>query len=213
MKDSIKFNLEKEGFSARVAENGDDGLKLIDTEYFDLIVLDLMLPGVNGLDICRKVRVEKAVPIVILTARDSDVDKIIGLEMGADDYMTKPFNMRELIARIGAVLRRAEKSTQQDGAGVIRAGEICIDEERHEVIVRGEVVDLPLIEYKLLLTFLKNPGKALPRKLLLHSAWEGDFYGQEKTLDVHIRRVREKVEKDPSHPEHIKTIRGCRLPI
>jgi two-component system response regulator RegX3 len=145
--------------------------------------------------------------VIILTARDSDVDKILGLEMGADDYVTKPFNMRELVARVRAVLRRSRVDPGGAG-GRLEAGDIVVDRARHEVMVGGSVVDIPLMEYRLLEIFLENPGKALARNYLINKAWEGDFYGQAKTLDVHIRRLREKIEGDPARPERIITVRG-----
>jgi two-component system response regulator RegX3 len=162
----------------------------------------------DGMEICREVRRVGSTPIVMLTAKDSDVDKILGLEMGADDYVTKPFNMRELLARIKAVLRRVAAEEEKPQRKRLEAGDIVIDEERHEVTVGGKVVEMPLMEYRLLEIFMKNPGKALPREYLISQAWGGDFYGQTKTLDVHIRRLREKVEDDPAAPGHIITVRG-----
>ena len=208
MAEAVRFNLEKEGYEVDIALDGETGWKMFEAGPYDIIILDLMLPGMDGMEICRQVRQEGSTPIIMLTAKDSDVDKILGLEMGADDYMTKPFNMRELLARIKAVLRRAAAEEKRPPRRRMEAGDIVIDEERHEVMVSGEVVEMPLMEYRLLEIFMKNPGKALPRGYLISQAWGGDFYGQTKTLDVHIRRLREKVEKDPAAPMHIVTVRG-----
>jgi two-component system, OmpR family, response regulator RegX3 len=208
MAEAVRFNLEKEGYEVEIALDGESGWKMYESGSYDLIVLDLMLPGMDGMEICREVRRVGSTPIVMLTAKDSDVDKILGLEMGADDYVTKPFNMRELLARIKAVLRRVAAEEEKPQRKRLEAGDIVIDEERHEVTVGGKVVEMPLMEYRLLEIFMKNPGKALPREYLISQAWGGDFYGQTKTLDVHIRRLREKVEDDPAAPVHIITVRG-----
>ncbi len=207
MAEAVKFSLEKEGFTVATAFDGKAGLELFQSIHPDLILLDLMLPGMDGLEVCRIIRRESPVPIIMLTAKDSDVDKIVGLEMGADDYVTKPFNVRELVARVRAVLRRGASGEREAGR-LLERGNIAIDEERHEVQVGGRVIEMPPMEYRLLELFLKNPGKALAREYLIAKAWGGDFYGQTKTLDVHIRRLREKVEADPANPEHIKTVRG-----
>ncbi len=208
MAEAVRFNLEKEGYEVEIALDGESGWKMYEGGSYDLIVLDLMLPGMDGMEICREVRRVGSTPIVMLTAKDSDVDKILGLEMGADDYVTKPFNMRELLARIKAVLRRVAAEEDKPQRKRLEAGDIVVDEERHEVTVGGKVVEMPLMEYRLLEIFMKNPGKALPREYLISQAWGGDFYGQTKTLDVHIRRLREKVEDDPATPGHIVTVRG-----
>jgi two-component system response regulator RegX3 len=208
MAEAIEFNLSKEGFEVDIALDGEAGYRKCEDEEYDLIILDLMLPGMDGMEVCRRVRKEKTTPVIILTAKDADVDKILGLEMGADDYVTKPFNMRELVARVRAVLRRTSIEQAEEAQERVEIGEIVIDGERHEVIVDGEVVDMPLMEYRLLELFMRNPGKALARDYLIGRAWGGDFYGQTKTLDVHIRRLREKIEKDPANPEHIITVRG-----
>jgi two-component system response regulator RegX3 len=206
--EAVEFSLEKEGFDVDIALDGENGWRMCEDGSYDLILLDLMLPGIDGMEVCRRIRREQATPVIMLTAKDSDVDKILGLEMGADDYVTKPFNMRELVARVRAVLRRAGTETAESRGDRLEVGDIVIDKERHEVAVRGDVVDMPLMEYRLLELFLRNPGKALAREYLLNKAWEGDFYGQTKTLDVHIRRLREKIERDPANPEHIITVRG-----
>lgn len=208
MAEAVSFNLEKEGYEVDIALDGESGWRMYEGESYDLIILDLMLPGMDGMEICREIRKAGSTPIVMLTAKDSDLDKVLGLEMGADDYVTKPFNMRELLARIKAVLRRAVAEEGKAPHKRLEAGNIVIDEERHEVTVNGEVVEMPLMEYRLLEIFMRNKEKALPREYLISQAWGGDFYGQTKTLDVHIRRLREKVEKDPANPVHIVTVRG-----
>lgn len=208
--EAVQFSLEKEGYEVDIALDGERGWEMISGGGYDLILLDLMLPGVEGMEICRRVRSSGSTPVIMLTAKDSDVDKILGLEMGADDYVTKPFNMRELLARVRAVLRRAggEGEAAESRGRRLEAGDVVLDTERHEVTVGGRVVEMPLMEYRLLELFMRNPGKALGREYLLNKAWEGDFYGQTKTLDVHIRRLREKIEKDPANPRHIITVRG-----
>jgi two-component system response regulator RegX3 len=206
--EAVEFSLEKEGYEVDIALDGESGWRMYEGGGYDLILLDLMLPGMDGMEICRRIRQESVTPVIMLTAKDSDIDKILGLEMGADDYVTKPFNMRELLARIRAVLRRVKPGESEGSGDRLQVGDIYIDRERHEVIVDGAVVEMPLMEYRLLELFLRNPGKALAREYLLNKAWEGDFYGQTKTLDVHIRRLREKIEKDAAKPQRIITVRG-----
>lgn len=206
--EAVAFSLEKEGFRVDIALDGESGWRRCRGGGYDLVLLDLMLPGVDGMEICRRLRKESDIPVIMLTAKDSDVDKVLGLEMGADDYVTKPFNMRELLARVKAVLRRWAREQEEAGGGLLRAGDIVLDRERHEVKVGGRVVEMPLMEYRLLELFMRHPGKALPREYLLSQVWEGDYYGQSKTLEVHIRRLREKIEADPSHPSRIITVRG-----
>jgi two-component system response regulator RegX3 len=208
MGEAISFSLRKEGYDVEIALDGELGWELCKKGDYDIILLDLMLPKMDGMEICRRLRQESSIPIIMLTAKDSDLDKVLGLEMGADDYITKPFNMRELTARVKAVLRRAQAERAAEHKGRLKLGNIAIDEERHEVMVGSRVVEMPLMEYRLLEIFMRNPGKALPRSYLLAQAWGGDFYGQTKTLDVHIRRLREKIEKNPAQPEHIITVRG-----
>jgi two-component system response regulator RegX3 len=206
--EAVEFSLQKEGYEVDIALDGESGWTKYEKGSYDLILLDLMLPGVDGMEICRRIGRQGVTPVIMLTAKDSDVDKILGLEMGADDYVTKPFNMRELVARVKAVLRRVRSGEPERAGGRLQVGNIVIDGERHEVVVDGSVVDMPLMEYRLLELFMRNPGKALAREYLLNKAWEGDFYGQTKTLDVHIRRLREKIEIDPANPERIITVRG-----
>ena len=206
--EAVAFSLEKEGYQVDIALDGESGWRKCREGEYDLVLLDLMLPGMDGMEICRELRKESEIPVIMLTARDSDVDKVLGLEMGADDYVTKPFNMRELVARVKAVLRRSEGKKGGKEEARLQAGEIVLDRERHEVTVRGRVVEMPLMEYRLLELFLRHPGKALPREYLISQVWEGDYYGQSKTLDVHIRRLREKIEEDPARPSRIVTVRG-----
>lgn len=206
--EAVRFSLEKEGYRVDIALDGERGWKMCEEGGYDLVLLDLMLPGMDGMEICRRLRSKGGTPVIMLTARDSDVDKILGLEMGADDYVTKPFNMRELLARVKAVLRRYQAAEKEEKKDLLQAGEILLDRERHEVRVKGVVVDMPLMEYRLLELFLRHPGKALSREYLINKVWEGDFYGQSKTLDVHVRRLREKIEEDPTRPRRIITVRG-----
>ncbi|MHB8780010.1 MAG: response regulator [Candidatus Geothermincolia bacterium] len=207
MAEAVRFSLEKEGFSVRLAADGETALRLFDERAPDIMLLDLMLPVLDGMEVCRRIRKQSAVPIIMLTARDADVDKIVGLELGADDYITKPFNMRELIARVSAVLRRTA-SAGSDEAACITRGPLVLDRDRHEVRLDGDAVRLSPMEYRLLELFMQHPGKVLAREYLIAKGWGGDFYGQTKTLDVHIRRLREKIEEDSAHPRHIVTVRG-----
>jgi two-component system, OmpR family, response regulator RegX3 len=208
MAEAIAFSLRKEGYQVDIALDGERGWQMCSKGDYDIILLDLMLPKLDGLEICRRLRQDSSTAIIMLTAKDSDLDKVLGLEMGADDYITKPFNMRELAARVKAVLRRVQAEQASERGGRLVMGNITIDEERHEVTVGPHIVEMPLMEYRLLEIFMKNPGKALPRSYLIGRAWGGDFYGQTKTLDVHIRRLREKIERNPAKPQHIITVRG-----
>jgi len=208
MAEAIKYSLGKEGYEADIATDGDFGLEMFLKGSYDLLILDLMLPGLDGLEICKSVRRAGGTPVIILTAKDAEVDKVVGLELGADDYVTKPFGMRELIARVKALLRRTSVDTTEQEPTLIEAGDVAIALERHEVVVRGKVVDVPPIEFRLLNLFIKNQGKVLSRDYLISAGWQGEFYGQSKSLDVHIRRLREKIEQDPATPHHIITVRG-----
>lgn len=208
MADAVKFSFEKEGLEVDIASDGEEGLRLFEDSAYDLIILDLMLPGVDGLEICRKVRQAGETPVIMLTAKDSETDRVLGLEMGADDYVTKPFSMRELLARVRAVLRRAHAPSPENDPLLLDGGGITIDTERHEVTVRGRVVEVPLTEYRLLELFLKNKGKVLSREYLIAAGWAGEFYGQSKGLDVHIRRLRQRIEEDPASPSYVVTVRG-----
>lgn len=205
--EALEYTLIKEGYDVKLAFDGASGLRQFEADGADLVLLDLMLPEVDGLEVCRTIRSKSSVPILILTAKDSDIDEILGLEMGADDYVTKPFNTRKLVARIKAVLRRAETGEEQS-VGRLECNDLVIDREKHEVYKKGEIVNLTPLEYRLLEALMRRPGKALSREFLLNQVWEGDFYGSPKTLDVHVRHLREKIEDDPGNPCYIETVRG-----
>ena len=211
VRESVGYALEQEGFAVTLATDGDDAAdKLGNGEIpFDLLILDIMMPGRSGLDLCRDVRGRSAVPIILLTAKDAEVDKVVGLEVGADDYVTKPYRLRELVARMRAVLRRAPRDRNGDASGeVLEVGDVTLDPERHEVVIRGDHVQLPLKEFELLELLLDNAGRVLTRETLIDRVWGSDYVGDTKTLDVHIKRLRSKVEDDPSSPSRIVTIRG-----
>jgi two-component system response regulator RegX3 len=208
--EAISFLLGKEGYESAVAENGRIALDLFKSNDFDLVLLDLMIPEISGIDVCRTIRTTSSVPIIMLTAKDSEVDKVVGLELGADDYVTKPYSSRELVARIKAVLRRG---VPDDGAAASHSGihsvaGIRMDIERHQVTVNGNLIPLPLKEFELLEFLLRNEGRVLTRGQLIDRVWGGDYYGDTKTLDVHIKRLRSKIEVDPANPVLIQTIRG-----
>ncbi len=204
--DALSFMLRKEGFAVSVATSGPDALGQFDREPADLILLDLMLPGMSGTDVCRTIRARSRVPIIMVTAKDSEIDKVLGLELGADDYVTKPFSSRELVARIRAVLRR--NVDDFDDSPVVEAGPVRIDPERHQVSVDGQVVSMPLKEFDLLEYLVRNAGRVLTRGQLIDRIWGSDYVGDTKTLDVHVKRLRSKVEADPAHPVHLLTVRG-----
>jgi two-component system response regulator RegX3 len=204
--DALSFMLRKEGFSVSVATTGPLALEMFDRDPVDLVLLDLMLPGMSGTDVCRTIRARSRVPIIMVTAKDSEIDKVLGLELGADDYVTKPFSSRELVARIRAVLRRNVEDV--DDSPVVQAGPVRIDPDRHEVEVNGTVVSMPLKEFDLLEYLVRNAGRVLTRGQLIDRIWGADYVGDTKTLDVHIKRLRAKVEADPSHPVHVQTVRG-----
>src|SRR4051812_19636012 len=205
--DALSFLLRKEGFEVGVASSGDAAVVEFDRNGADVVLLDLMLPGLSGLEVCRQLRQKADVAVVMLTAKDSEVDKVVGLEIGADDYVTKPFSTRELVARIRAVLRRRGKSAN-DGGDVLESGPVRLDADRHTVTVRGESVPLPLKEFELLEVLLRNAGRVLTREQLMSRVWGSDYFGDTKTLDVHVKRLRAKLEPDPSVPRHLVTIRG-----
>ena len=208
--EAISFLLGKEGFETDVAENGRVALELFKSHAYDLVLLDLMIPEVSGIDVCRAIRTTSMVPIIMLTAKDSEVDKVVGLELGADDYVTKPYSSRELVARIKAVLRRgsAESLDADSNSAIQVAGSIRMDVERHQVTVNDVLINLPLKEFELLEFLLRNEGRVLTRSQLIDRVWGGDYYGDTKTLDVHIKRLRSKIEEDPANPQLIQTIRG-----
>jgi len=204
--DALSFMLRKEGFSVSVATTGPDALAQFEREPSDLVLLDLMLPGMSGTDVCRTIRAKSRVPIIMVTAKDSEIDKVLGLELGADDYVTKPFSSRELVARIRAVLRRNVEDFED--SPVVEAGPVRIDPERHQVLVDGQVVSMPLKEFDLLEYLVRNAGRVLTRGQLIDRIWGSDYVGDTKTLDVHVKRLRAKVEPDPANPVHLLTVRG-----
>jgi two-component system response regulator RegX3 len=206
--EAISFLLGKEGFDVAVAATGPAAIESFEKSGADLILLDLMLPGLSGTEVCRQIRTKSSVPIIMLTAKDSEIDKVVGLELGADDYVTKPYSSRELIARIRAVLRRGELSdTAIDGA-TLEVGPVRMDTDRHIISVNGEVVAIPLKEFELLEFLMRNAGRVLTRVQLIDRVWGSDYVGDTKTLDVHIKRLRAKIERDPANPEYIQTVRG-----
>ncbi len=206
---AICYQLQREGFEAVSAVDGLRGLDLFRERAPVLVILDLMLPHINGLDLCRIIRGESEVPIIILTAKDAEADKVAGLEIGADDYVTKPFSMRELVTRVRAHLRRAGMaSVNRAEGGNLVAGPIQMDTQRHEVHVRGRLVELPPKEFALLEAFMLRPGKLVTRQVLLSEVWGVEYFGDTRTLDVHIKRLRTKIEEDPGRPKHVRTVRG-----
>jgi two-component system response regulator RegX3 len=207
--EALGYLLRKEGFEVTVAENGPDALAEFERGGADLVLLDLMLPGLSGIEVCQKLRQTSSVPVIMLTAKDSEIDKVVGLEIGADDYMTKPFSSRELVARIRAVLRRqGDRAAEPLVTGVVEAGPVRMDVERHVVAVDGRHVSLPLKEFELLELLLRNAGRVLTRGQLIDRIWGADYVGDTKTLDVHVKRLRAKVEPEPAHPRHLVTVRG-----
>jgi two-component system, OmpR family, response regulator RegX3 len=207
--DTIRYGLEREGFEVSIAPDGRMGLEQFRADRPALIILDLMLPELSGLDVCRAIRAESDVPIVIVTAKDAEADKVAGLELGADDYVTKPFSVRELVSRVRAHLRRVEMGEGSAGSdGSLRAGPVELDADRHEVRVRGELVPLPPKEFALLEILVRLKGRLLMRDHLIAEVWGADYFGDTKTLDVHMKRLRQKVEEDPHRPTHLLTVRG-----
>jgi two-component system response regulator RegX3 len=216
--DALTVGLPKEGFTVEVARDGAEALTRFDEVDPDLVLLDLMLPKLSGLDVCRELRTRSQVPIIMVTAKSAEVDTVVGLEIGADDYVTKPYRLRELVARMRAVVRRsagggtaapAESAEPTEGSEqAVVVGDVTIDASRHEVEVRGERVDLPLKEFSLLSYLMTNAGRVVTRQMLIDRIWGSDYVGDTKTLDVHIKRLRSKIEPDPSNPRRIVTIRG-----
>ena len=207
--DALSYLLGREGFDVRVADTGDGAIAEFDRHGADLILLDLMLPGLSGTEVCRQIRQRSNVPVIMLTAKDSEVDKVVGLELGADDYVTKPYSTRELVARIRAVLRRqGEDFSDSTPDGILTAGPVRMDVERHIVNVNNEQTALPLKEFELLEFLIRNSGRVLTRSQLIDRVWGSDYFGDTKTLDVHIKRLRAKIEADPANPVFIQTVRG-----
>src|SRR5206468_1599729 len=205
--DPLSYMLRNEGFEVAVAPTGPEALEEFDRNGADLVLLDLMLPGLPGTEVCRQLRQRSSVPVIMLTAKDSEIDKVVGLELGADDYVTKPYSSRELVARVRAVLRR-QGEPEELITTTVQAGPVRMDIERHVVSVDGEQVSLPLKEFELLEMLLRNSGRVLTRGQLIDRVWGSDYVGDTKTLDVHVKRLRAKVEPDPAQPRHIVTVRG-----
>lgn len=205
--DALSYVLGKEGFEVVVADTGDGAIASFDKFGADLVLLDLMLPGLSGTEVCKQLRSRSNVPIIMLTAKDTEVDKVVGLELGADDYVTKPYSKAELVARIRAVLRRQGESVETQDS-ILVAGPVHIDVERHQVKIDNNSVSLPLKEFELLEYLIRNTGRVLTRAQLIDRVWGSDYFGDTKTLDVHVKRLRAKIEKDPANPVYIQTIRG-----
>ena len=207
--EALSFLLGKEGFTVSIAENGREALEKFARDGADLILLDLMIPEVSGIEVCRSIRTTSQVPIIMLTAKDAEIDKVVGLELGADDYVTKPYSSRELIARIKAVLRRGISDADLSAdLEVISVGPIRLDTARHQASINGNPIALPLKEFELLEFLMRNSGRVLTRSQLIDRVWGGDYFGDTKTLDVHVKRLRAKIEIDPANPLLIQTIRG-----
>ncbi|ATZ09324.1 MULTISPECIES: response regulator transcription factor [Corynebacterium] len=211
--DPLAFLLRKEGFDVILASDGPTALEQFANNTVDIVLLDLMLPGMSGTDVCKQLRATSSVPVIMVTARDSEIDKVVGLELGADDYVTKPYSSRELIARIRAVLRRGHDvsaESQEEGLEeqILEGGRVRMDVERHIVMVDGEEVSMPLKEFDLLEYLLRNAGRVLTRGQLIDRIWGADYVGDTKTLDVHVKRLRSKIEAEPSRPQHLVTVRG-----
>ncbi len=206
--EALSFLLGKEGYDVAVAATGTDAIKQFNENGADLILLDLMIPEISGVEVCKTIRTTSQVPIIMLTAKDSEIDKVVGLELGADDYVTKPYSSRELIARIKAVLRRGSSEDVTPENGIHTVAGIRLDTGKHQVTVNGTLISLPLKEFELLEFLMRNSGRVLTRTQLIDRIWGGDYYGDTKTLDVHIKRLRSKIEADPANPVLIQTIRG-----
>ncbi|HEX8781250.1 MAG TPA: response regulator transcription factor [Nocardioides sp.] len=205
--EALSYMLRKEGYEVAIAENGNDALAEFERNGADIVLLDLMLPGLPGTEVCRQIRQTSTVPVIMVSAKDDEVDKVVGLELGADDYVTKPYSPRELVARIRAVLRRGTGEATLDD-DVLEAGPVRMDVERHVVTVEGTEQRLPLKEFELLEMFLRNPGRVLTRGQLIDRVWGSDYVGDTKTLDVHVKRLRAKLEPDPGEPKYLVTVRG-----
>jgi two-component system response regulator RegX3 len=206
--DALGYMLRREGFEVALAATGPDGVAEFDRNGADLVLLDLMLPGLSGLEVCRALRQRSDVPVIMLTAKDAEVDKVVGLEIGADDYVTKPFSARELVARMRAVLRRRGAEPEDNGSSVLESGPVRMDVDRHVVSVDSESVAMPLKEFELLEFLLRNSGRVLTRGQLIDRIWGSDYVGDTKTLDVHVKRLRAKIEPSPSTPRYLLTVRG-----
>ena len=207
LREPLVYLLQKEGYDVIEAEDGNAAIEKFRTLGADLILLDLMLPGLSGNEVCRAIRAESQVPIIMVTAKDTEIDKVVGLEIGADDYVTKPYSTRELLARMKAVLRRGSEPVAQE-SGVLKAGPVVMDIERHMVTVNGEKIQMPLKEFELLELLMENVNRVLTRGQIIDRVWGSNYFGDTKTLDVHVKRIRSKIEDDPSRPRHLLTVRG-----
>jgi two-component system response regulator RegX3 len=207
LREPLVYLLQKEGYDVIEAEDGQGAIDIFFSLGADLVLLDLMLPGVNGNEVCRAIRAESQVPIIMITAKDSEIDKVVGLEIGADDYVTKPYSSRELLARMKAVLRRGIE-TATVSASLIKAGPVEMDLERHTVTVNGERIQMPLKEFELLELLMENVNRVLTRGQIIDRVWGSNYFGDTKTLDVHVKRIRSKIEEDPARPVHLTTVRG-----
>ncbi len=207
LREPLVYLLQKEGYDIIEAEDGHAAVELFKSHHPDLILLDLMLPRMSGNEVCKQIRTESQVPIIMLTAKDAEIDKVVGLELGADDYVTKPYSTKELLARMKAVLRRGREFVQQE-PGLLRAGNVVMDIERHTVTVNGEPIAMPLKEFELLELLLENVNRVLTRGQIIDRVWGSNYFGDTKTLDVHVKRIRSKIEDDPSRPKHLLTVRG-----
>jgi two-component system response regulator RegX3 len=206
LSEPLSFLLAKEGYDVTVADNGLKAVEIFDGSDFDLVLLDLMLPGIPGTEVCRQIRIGSQVPIIMLTAKDSEVDIVVGLELGADDYVTKPYSTRELLARIRAVLRR--RTEEPESGSILSSGIIALDIDRHTLHVNGKLTAMPLKEFELLEYLMRNEGRVLTRGQLIDRVWGSDYFGDTKTLDVHIKRIRSRIETDPKEPVFLVTVRG-----
>jgi two-component system response regulator RegX3 len=207
LREPLVYLLQKEGYEVIEAEDGNQAVSTFQKKKPDLILLDLMLPGMSGNEVCRTIRQESQVPIIMITAKDTEIDKVVGLEIGADDYVTKPYSTRELLARMKAVLRRGSEVTVAD-SGLLKAGPVIMDLDRHTVSVNGEPIQMPLKEFELLELLIENVNRVLTRGQIIDRVWGSNYFGDTKTLDVHVKRVRSKIEEDPSRPRHLITVRG-----
>jgi two-component system response regulator RegX3 len=207
LREPLVFLLRKEGYEVVEAEDGNAALQLFHSEQPDFVLLDLMLPGMSGTEVCREIRSESNVPIIMVTAKDTELDKVVGLEIGADDYVTKPYSARELLARMKAVLRRGQHP-QPAHSGLLKAGPVEMDVERHIVLVHGQKIAMPLKEFELLELLLENVNRVLTRGQIIDRVWGSNYWGDTKTLDVHVKRIRTKIEDDPARPKHLVTVRG-----
>src|SRR5699024_5612516 len=208
LSDPLSYLLEREGYDVSIAEDGLKAVEMFELHGADIILWDLMLPGLPGTEVCRAIRAKSMVPIIMLTAKDTEIDKVVGLELGADDYVTKPYSSRELLARIRAVLRRGQAQGSEGSSNVLEAGGVRVDVDRYVVTVRGEDLQLPLKEFELLEMLVRNAGRVMTRDQLIDRVWGSDYVGDTKTLDVHVKRLRTKIEENPSKPELLVTLRG-----